>query len=55
MNIYLKSSILTEIVILNQSLVAFIYHIGTVKPVLSRNITNQELIKDVNIIICING
>ena len=40
---------------LNQSLVAFIFHIGTVKPVLFRNITNQELIKDVNIIVCING
>lgn len=40
MNIYLKTSIHTEIVILNQSLVASIFPIRTVKPVLSCNIAN---------------
>lgn len=41
-NIYLKTSILTEKVILSQSLVASIFPIRTVKPVLSCNITNNK-------------
>ena len=42
MNIYLKTSILTEKVILSQYLVASIFPIRTVKPVLSCNITNNK-------------
>lgn len=48
MNIYLKTSVLTEIVIWNQSFVASMFPNRTVKPVLSCNITNLKIWSEVN-------